>query len=126
MAKSALLQAECLAPAYEGEDKTELLLVSWGSSRGAVREAAALLQAGGRTTATLSFRQVWPLVPEQFLHRLKEAGKVVVVEGNSTGQFARLLRRETGFAADAVIGRYDGLAFDADYILEKLEGGRHD
>ena len=120
MAKLGLLQAECLAPEYEGEDKTELLLVCWGSSRGAVREAAAMLRAGGRTTATLSFRQVWPLLPEQFLHRLQEAGKVVVVEGNATGQFARLLRRETGFAADAVVGRYDGLAFDADYILEKL------
>lgn len=120
MAKFRLLQKECLAPEYEGEDKSELLLVCWGSSRGAVREAAAMLRAKGRETATLSFRQVWPLVPDQFLDRLQAAGLVVVIEGNATGQFAKLLRREIGFEAHTVIGRYDGLAFDADYILEKL------
>lgn len=121
LAKLRLLQGECLAPLFEGENDAELLLVSWGSSRGAVREAAELLGATGRPVATLSFGQVWPLMPEHFFGRLKKAKRVIVVEGNATGQFARLLRRETGFAADGVIGRYDGLVLDAEYILEKLE-----
>jgi 2-oxoglutarate ferredoxin oxidoreductase subunit alpha len=43
------------------------------------------------------------------------------VEGNATGQFARLIRRETGFAITGSIARYDGLPFTARYILERLE-----
>jgi len=120
LAKLGLLEKEIEPPVYHGDDKPALLLVSWGSSRGAAQEAADILKSKGRSIATLSFCQVWPLATEQFLDRLKSADRVVVVEGNATGQFARLLRRETGFNAHALIGRYDGLTLDADFILERL------
>ena len=43
------------------------------------------------------------------------------MEGNATGQFARLIQRETGFALPERIARYDGLPFTARYILDRLE-----
>jgi 2-oxoglutarate ferredoxin oxidoreductase subunit alpha len=120
LAKLRRLEKEISQPVYQGDDSPALLFVSWGSSRGAVQEAADILKNKGRSVATLSFCQVWPLEAEHFLDRLKSADRVVVVEGNATGQFARLLHSETGFNAHAYIGRYDGLTLDADYILEKL------
>ncbi len=117
------LRAEALTPRYEGEEKPELLLVSWGSTRGAVSEAAADLRARGTRTGTLHFPQVWPLAPGSFLDRLAAAGRVVVVEGNATGQFARLLRGETGFQIRDLVLRYDGLPFTPEYILRELPHG---
>ena len=73
---------------------------------------------------TLHFSQVWPLLPEQFLNLLQQADRVVGVEGNATGQFARLIRRETGFTIAEGINRYDGLPFTADFLLERLETQR--
>ena len=43
------------------------------------------------------------------------------MEGNATGQFARLIQREAGFAIPGRIARYDGLPFTARYILKRLE-----
>ena len=103
------LRTEVTPPEYLGDKNPEVLFVTWGSSRGSVLEAAATLRAQGRQVAALCFSQVWPLIPEQFLPYLQEAKQVVMVEGNATGQFAGLIRRETGFQISKLILRYDGL-----------------
>jgi 2-oxoglutarate ferredoxin oxidoreductase subunit alpha len=120
LAKLDGLRRDALAPAYEGSESPELLLVSWGSTRGSVREAAAAIKANGVDAATLHFSQVWPLAPERFLGRLERAGSVVCVEGNATGQLARLIRRETGFEVEERVSRYDGLPITPQYILRAL------
>jgi 2-oxoglutarate ferredoxin oxidoreductase subunit alpha len=114
------LRREVVPPVYEGSESPELLLVSWGSTRGAVREAAAQIKANGVDVATLQFSQVWPLVPEQFVPRLESAGSVVCVEGNAFGQLARLIRRETGFGIEERVSRYDGLPITPGFILRAL------
>ena len=119
--KFELLRQEAVAPELAGGKDADILLVCWGSSQGPVLEAAAVLREQGHSVATLHFSQVWPLVPAQFLDILQGAGKVVCVEGNATGQFARLIQRETGFAMPGRIARYDGLPFTARYILARLE-----
>ncbi|MCX5752181.1 MAG: 2-oxoacid:acceptor oxidoreductase subunit alpha, partial [Candidatus Krumholzibacteria bacterium] len=60
------------------------------------------------------------LVPEQFLSRLESAGSVVCIEGNAFGQFARLIRRETGFEIEERVSRYDGLPITPGFILREL------
>lgn len=115
------LQAEVLAPVYDGAIGAELLLVCWGSSHGPVQEACKILREQGGLVATLHFEQLWPLLPEQFLTTLQSATEVVCVEGNATAQFSKLIRRETGFAMHNAILRYDGLPFTAQYILDGLE-----
>jgi len=119
--KGAGLRQQVLAPEYCGDERPELLLVCWGSTRGAVLEAAAGLRATGLRTASLHFAQVWPLAPEQFLPRLEQAAEVVCVESNATGQFARLLRRETGFHVAGHVHRYDGLPITPEFIRRALD-----
>ncbi|UCF05002.1 MAG: 2-oxoacid:acceptor oxidoreductase subunit alpha [bacterium] len=120
LAKGIGITGEMLQPEHGGPDAPELLLVSWGSTLGSVREAASLLRAGGREVSTLHFRQVWPLVPDQFLGRLTGAGRVVCVEGNATGQLASLIRRETGFLIEERVNRYDGLPITPEYIVKRI------
>ncbi|MEW6593317.1 MAG: 2-oxoacid:acceptor oxidoreductase subunit alpha [Thermodesulfobacteriota bacterium] len=119
--KFAGLRQEVLPPHHEGPADADLLLVGWGSTRGPLREAAEILANQGRRVATLHFTQIWPLVPEQFRDLLATAGTVVCVEGNATGQFARLIRQESGFSIPHQVLRYDGLPFTARYILDRLD-----
>jgi 2-oxoglutarate ferredoxin oxidoreductase subunit alpha len=112
--------AEVISPHIEGEEEPDVLLVSWGSSKGAVQEAASRMRSGGEKIATLHFSQVWPLVPEQFMSHLGSARQVVSVEGNAFGQLARLIRRETGFHINRQVLRYDGLPVTPEFILREL------
>ena len=51
-----------------------------------------------------------------------ERAKVIIVENNYSGQFARYLRSETGFAADGHIRKYDGEPFMPHHIVEGVRG----
>lgn len=112
--------SEIVPPEIQGEEKPDLLLVTWGSSKGAILEAAAKLRNDSARVGTLHFSQVWPLVPHQFLGVLQDAREVVCVEGNALGQLARLIRRETGFDFHRRVLRYDGLPITPEYILRAL------
>ena len=83
-------------------------------------EAAGVLRDRGIAAAALHFTQLWPLDPQQFLGTLRGAGRAVFVEGNATGQFERLLRRETGFEGAGNVRRFDGLPITPGYILRGL------
>ena len=115
------LKDEVIPPAFSGDASPDLLLVCWGSARGAVLEAAAGLRAEGRRVGALYFSQVWPMVPDTFLHHLEEAGRVVGVEGNATGQLARLIRGETGYPLHDLVLRYDGLPITPEFIRRAIE-----
>jgi 2-oxoglutarate ferredoxin oxidoreductase subunit alpha len=64
--------------------------------------------------------ELWPFPREVAAAALAGAGKLVAVEGNATGQLARLLRQQTGITADHLIARYDGRPFTPEYILREL------
>jgi 2-oxoglutarate ferredoxin oxidoreductase subunit alpha len=121
LTKGAWIESEVISPEVQEEDRPDLLLVSWGSSKGPVQEAADHLTSQGKEVATLHFSQVWPVVPEQFIEYLENAREVVCIEGNAFGQFARLIRRETGFHIPRRVLRYDGLPLTPEYILRGLD-----
>lgn len=114
------MKNDVVPPFYQGPPAPELLLVGWGSTRGAILEAADLLQQRGIEAACLHFSQIWPMVPDTFLEKLSAARTAVCVEGNATGQLARLIRRETGFEFPKRVSRYDGLPITPRYIIRAL------
>jgi len=115
------IRSEVIPPEYKGDEKPEILFVSWGSSKGSVDEAAFQMSSQGVKAATLHFSQVWPIIPDQFLHHLEGAEQVMCVESNATGQLAQLIRRETGFFIEKRISRYDGLTMTPRYILRNMK-----
>lgn len=112
---------DVIPPDFVGDERPDLLLVSWGSSKGAVLEASRIIASKGDKVATLHFSQIWPLVPEQFMGRFQDARQVVCIEGNAHGQLARIIKRETGFHIEKRVLRYDGLPFTPEYILRQLD-----
>ena len=119
--KTALLLSEHIPPSFTGDSHPHVLFICWGSTKGAVEEAAERLRTPSLQTATLHFSQVWPLAPNDFLPVIQSAGVVVSVEGNATGQFVGILQRETGLRLEKQITRYDGLPLTPSYILSAFE-----
>ncbi|NMC48160.1 MAG: 2-oxoacid:acceptor oxidoreductase subunit alpha, partial [Desulfovibrio sp.] len=118
--KLAGLRAETVPPDLSGDPDPDLLLACWGTTLGAALEAASAMRQSGTSCAVLHFSQVYPLAPDHFLSFLQKVPRAVMIEGNSTGQLARLIRQETGFVFHHHILRYDGLPFTARYILDRL------
>jgi len=119
--KARGIGSEVISPTFLGNEDPEILFVCWGSTKGSVKEVTLGLSSEGKGASMLHFSQVWPMVPEQFLHYLKRAKKVICVESNATGQLAQLIRRETGFPIEHKILRYDGLPITPQYILRNLD-----
>jgi 2-oxoglutarate ferredoxin oxidoreductase subunit alpha len=117
--KLAGLAGEVLPPTVVNPG-SKTMLCGFGSTLGVMRDACAAAKEAG----FVHFPQVWPFPAEAALAALKGAGRVLTVEGNATGQLARLLRRETGFEPAGRVLKYDGRPFTLDEVLAALEGGR--
>lgn len=117
--KGCGLWQDVIGPDYYGEEGADVVLMCWGSSLGSCLEAADLME--DKTVGVLHFKQVYPLREEQFMDYLEKAGSVVAVEGNATGQFAKLVAQETGFRVGSYILRFDGRPLTPTYVLRGLE-----
>jgi 2-oxoglutarate ferredoxin oxidoreductase subunit alpha len=115
--KGRRLRREMKPPRLNGAEDADLVLIGWGSTKGAIDEAVDRLLADGRKAGSLHFTELWPLPDLD----LPEDARYWTVEGNATGQFAHLLESEAGMRIEGKIGRYDGLPIDAERILEALE-----
>lgn len=117
--KQAGLAREVMTPTVE-KPGADTMLCGFGSTFGVLREASAAVKNAG----FVHYPQVWPFPAEATLAALKGAGRVLTLEGNATGQLARLIRRETGLKPGGSVLRYDGRPFTLDEVLAALEGGK--
>jgi 2-oxoglutarate ferredoxin oxidoreductase subunit alpha len=115
------LTEAAVAPEWYGLADAEHVLVAWGSTYGPCREAADLLSAEGQRVAMLHFAQVWPLRAEAARERLKTARRVTCIEGNSTGQFASLLRQVGVLGECSLMLKYDGMPFTGEEIARRAK-----
>lgn len=119
MRKLDALRGEMEPPERWGESRPDLTLIGWGSTQGAIREAASVLTSEGIRTATLEFSHLYPLPVEGVRNALDDTPGIVV-EANYTGQFAALLRRETGFVPEHLCLRYDGEVITPGFIVDRV------
>ncbi len=113
--KEIALRNEVQPPRVSGADSAEMMLVGWGSTKGAIDEAAEALRARGRPVGTVHFTEMWPLPEFRF-----PKADLWVVEGSARGAFARLLAAEFGAVPAGTVRRYDGLPITATHILEEV------
>jgi len=124
MRKQRGLIEELIEPVVYGPDDAKTVFVCWGSSSGPVRESVDIMNNEGSSAAMLHFCQVWPLDIEQIGPKFEAFQRVIVVEGNYSGQFASLLQREGCTKPIERINRYDGLPLTADFILGEVKNDR--
>jgi 2-oxoglutarate ferredoxin oxidoreductase subunit alpha len=108
-------------PARFGAERADVVLVGWGATGGVIREAVEQLAERGIAAAQVQVRVLAPFQKEAVRGLLADAPRVLVVEQNLSGQFARLLRAETGIEADGTVLKYDGEPFTPAWIADRVE-----
>ncbi len=79
--KLAALQKTLRCPDVFGDEDGDLLVVGWGSTKGAIQEAVALLRADGHRVSSLHLRFIQPM-PSGIGEILRRFRKVITVESN--------------------------------------------
>lgn len=121
--KIEAIPKDMVAPAYYGSKNPDLLIVGWGSTKGAVREALKTFEKEGMKIGYLHVKWMYPFASDEILKTLKDAPKVMGIEANSTGQLRDLIREKTGFYipdSDMYL-RYDARMFYPEDIVEKVK-----
>jgi 2-oxoglutarate ferredoxin oxidoreductase subunit alpha len=121
MAKIEAIRQRLTPPQLEGPTEAEVTLVGWGSTWGAIHEAAEQLTEAGTTANHLHIKYLFPFQAEEVTNLLSRGQRIIVVEVNSSGQFARHLRAETGIKADATVLKYAGEPFAPGYITHAVQ-----
>ena len=115
--------AEALPPPrLIGPENAAVTLVGWGSTQSVVHEAVEKLAAEEGIVANhLHLKWIVPFHSAEVSRLLGRSRRVIVVENNYSGQFARYLRSETGFDAHGHIRKYDGEPFMPHHIVEGVK-----
>ncbi len=119
MRKVETLATGIPAPALLGDPDASVVLAGFGSTKGAMLEAAAILSAAGTRVAILPIRNIHPF-PAEAVRRALAGRDVLVVENNATAQFARHMRAEAGVEASGHVLKYDGEPFAPGQIAEAV------
>jgi len=115
--KLELLKGEIASPYVFGPEDAETLLIGWGSTCGALKEATKILNNQGSKVKMLHLSEVWPFPTEAVSKELGRVRSLVSVESNATGQMAHLIRAETGVEVTSKILRFDGRPISPPYII---------
>ncbi|MFQ5862546.1 MAG: 2-oxoacid:acceptor oxidoreductase subunit alpha [Candidatus Brocadiales bacterium] len=121
MKKLEGLRGEIAPPKTYGADGAKTLLIGWGSTYGAMKEAVDMLNADGASVGVMHISELWPFPSVHVTGALERAEKCFVVENNATGQLAHIIRAETGKAVTGNILKFDGLPFSPEYIINGLK-----
>ena len=101
--------------------KTDITIISWGSTKGAVLEAMKFLKIDGVYADFLHFNYINPLKTELLLKILKSAKKTIIVEQNMTLQFASIIKEKTGLDIDHSFSKYNGRQMYPHEIYDKIK-----
>ncbi|HEX3045023.1 MAG TPA: 2-oxoacid:acceptor oxidoreductase subunit alpha [Bacillota bacterium] len=116
--KMELLKSTIIPPELIGSPDYRVLIIGWGSTYEATKEALALLNRND--LAFLHFKQVYPLGPEIATY-LKKATQIIIVENNATGQLAKLIQLTTGVAIQRQIRKYNGMPFSVEELTAEIQ-----
>jgi len=121
MKRMELLKDEFIEPDYFGVEKPDVLLISWGSTYGVIKEATELLIEDGYSIGSLVFGDLFPL-PTETLEKYSSLAKTIInVEHNYTGQLAKLIRQETGIKCSKSILKYDGRQLSSYDLCQRIK-----
>ena len=104
---------------YEIEDEdSQVIIMSWGSSKGPAREAYLRLKKQGADIGWIYSVALNPL-PEKVKQALGKADFILVPELNYMGQWSAILRQH-GYKAESIT-QYTGLPFKPDTLVQKIQ-----
>jgi 2-oxoglutarate/2-oxoacid ferredoxin oxidoreductase subunit alpha len=116
--KMALINQEIIPPELLGNPDYQVLILGWGSTYEAIKEALAILNR--KEIAFLHFKQVFPIAPENASY-LKKATQTIIVENNATSQFGKIIQLTTGITIKHQILKYNGMPFSIEELVNQIQ-----
>jgi 2-oxoglutarate/2-oxoacid ferredoxin oxidoreductase subunit alpha len=120
MKKFEALRKATPAPLWQGAEESDLLIVSWGSTRSVIEDAMHSSKLKGAKIAHLHYQYLWPLHMDLLRTAMKSAKKTMIIEGNATAQLQKLIRMESGIDIEDTLLKYDGRPFFYDELVQAL------
>ncbi|MCT4584366.1 MAG: 2-oxoacid:acceptor oxidoreductase subunit alpha [Peptostreptococcaceae bacterium] len=121
MGKLDLIKNDLIEPIYYGTKNPKNLIMGWGSTIGAIKEAIDILNKEKDEFGALIFSDIYPLPTKKLLKYAKNAVNIINIEQNYTGQLAKLIRSETGIHCNKSILKYDGRQINYKEIVSQIE-----
>jgi 2-oxoglutarate ferredoxin oxidoreductase subunit alpha len=113
------VQQEIPPTRVHGHADGDLLVLGWGSTKGAIDEATERATEEGLRVGSVVLRHVWPL-PADLGDVIDRFDRVLVPELNN-GQLIRVLRDQYPNRDFAPLNKIQGRPFRAEEIVEKIE-----
>jgi 2-oxoglutarate ferredoxin oxidoreductase subunit alpha len=95
-------------PEIYPKEKSDIVLLGWGSTYGAIKEAVEILNRDSLKAQMLHFSEIYPFPSHDLPNKIGKNTRIFAVESNYTGQFADLFSSETGIPIFHKILKYDG------------------
>jgi len=105
---------------FFGDRTADTVIVSWGSTKGAVLDAMEDLEKEGIKLGFLQIRLMEPFPVEPVMRALARAKAVVNIEMNFSAQLGGLVRERTGIEATHHILKYNGRPMSSTEVTEAL------
>lgn len=116
LAKLEQIKNNTYAPYFVGDENYKVLIISWGSNFHVINEAIKDKQG----FALLHFTQIYP-IDKSIATYTQKAQKIVIIEQNATGDFAKLLKIESGINFGDHLLKYNGMPYSVEEIKDFLE-----
>jgi len=107
-------------PSVYGDEEAKLTFVSFGSTKGPILEAMKLLKEKGISSKLIHFSWVYPLNGGKVKELLRNEKRLIDVEGNGTGQLAKLLMQESGIEIKEKLLKYNGRQWEPEEIADAI------
>lgn len=122
-AKLQLAAKEIPAPLkyhYFGPEDPETVIVSWGSTKGAILDALDRFHAEKESVGFLQLRLLNPFPSEAVMAYLAKAKRRVDVEMNFSGQLGGLIRERTGVDCTHQVVKYNGRPMSSTEVYDAV------
>jgi 2-oxoglutarate ferredoxin oxidoreductase subunit alpha len=120
MRKIDAIKTDLPKSALYGNENADVTIVGWGSTKGPALRAIELLGKQGISANFLHIVYLNPL-PTEIGEVLKKAKKILICEGNYSGQLANLIKSKLGLDLKNRFLKFDGRPFYPEDIAEKVK-----
>jgi len=119
--KEEYLLKEIPAPKVYGDKNADITIVAWGSMKLPALEALHRLKQDKISANLVHFTFLYPLDEKKVNSVLEKAKHTIMIENNSTGQFAGMLKQYCSWEPNFLLLKYTGRPFYAEEIVEEVE-----
>jgi 2-oxoglutarate ferredoxin oxidoreductase subunit alpha len=115
------IRSEMGGPEVYPPEPSDIVLLGWGSTRGAMKEAVDLLREDGVSAQMIHFSEIYPFPAHSRTGEIGDRAKIIAVENNYSGQFADYFHFETGLTIHQKILKFDGRPFSPGEIVARIK-----